>query len=83
MEQKWSLKIEHNLLTVCGVTNVDSVFDKEATLLFADGKMTVKGTGLTVAKLNVEDGIAIIKFDNLHSLQFGGGEKFSFKKLFK
>ena len=83
MEQKSSIKIEHNVLTVCGVSTVDSVFDKEATLTFADGKLVVKGNGISVAKLNVEEGIATIKFSDLNSLIFGGGEKFSFKNLFK
>ncbi len=62
-EEKKMMKIPHNviledrrLLTVSGVTDIDS-FDEQAVILFTDlGELTIKGDDLHINKLNVDSG---------------------------
>lgn len=63
VEEKKPVKKVHNLilenrrlLTVSGVSDVDS-FDEETVVLYTDiGELTVKGSDLHMNKLNVETG---------------------------
>ena len=63
IEEKKTVKMLHNiiledrrLLTVSGVSDVDS-FDEETVVLFTDsGELTVRGSNLRMNKLNVETG---------------------------
>ena len=62
-EEKKMMKIPHNViledrrvLTVSGVTDIDS-FDEQTVILFTDlGELTVKGEDLHINKLNVDSG---------------------------
>jgi sporulation protein YabP len=63
VEEKKIIKKVHNIiledrrvLTVSGVSDVDS-FDEEAVVLFTElGELTVRGSALHMNKLNVESG---------------------------
>ncbi len=62
-EEKKTVQIPHNImledrhmLTVSGVSDVDS-FDEEAVTVFTDmGELTVRGSNLHINKLSVEVG---------------------------
>lgn len=83
-----SLLLENKeLLNVTGVENVDNFNDETVVLLTNKGKLTIKGEGLSISKLNVEEGRLIVK-GNINSIVFseyvGQKEKVSLvKKLFK
>jgi|AGTN01.2.fsa_nt_gi YabP family. len=52
-----TLNYQKNRLTLTGVKEVKSFEDKEVVLNLADVGMLVKGTGLTVAELNLKTGL--------------------------
>lgn len=52
---------DRRLLTVSGVSDVDS-FDEQTVVVFTDmGELTVRGTGLHINKLSVEIGELLIE----------------------
>lgn len=69
-EEKKMMKIPHNIiledrrvLTVSGVTDIDS-FDEQTVILFTDlGELTVKGEDLHINKLNVDSGELSVEGD--------------------
>lgn len=83
-----SLLLENKeLLNVTGVEGVDNFNDEVVVLLTNKGKLTVKGEGLNISKLNVDEGKLIVKGE-INSIVFseytGQKEKVSLvKKLFK
>lgn len=72
-------------LTVTGVISVDGMSDREVEISLADSRLTVKGEGLTVNKLNVDDGNLTVVGQNICSLVYGDKNKASkgIAKLFK
>ena len=93
MEDKKAIKMPHNailedrkLLTLSGVTDVDS-FDEENVLVFTDmGELLIKGENLHINKIDVDNGDLIVE-GNIYSLNYAdqlpqksGG---FFSKLFK
>ena len=70
VEEKKIVKKVHNIiledrrmLTVSGVSDVDS-FDEEAAVLYTElGELTVRGSALHMNKLNVESGEVSIEGD--------------------
>ena len=76
VEEKKMIKKVHNIiledrrvLTVSGVSDVDS-FDEEAAVLFTElGELTVHGSALHMNKLNVESGEVSIEGD-IQSLSY-------------
>jgi len=86
MENKQNLSLENRKkLTLSGVVGVDGMSDKEVDVLLADSRLTVKGTGLTVNKLNVDDGNLTVVGDNFVSLVYADKNKAKngLSKLFK
>ena len=86
MENKHNLSLDNRKkLSVTGVVGVDSMSDKEVDILLADSRLTVKGEGLTVNKLNVDDGNLTVLGENFVSLVYADKNKAknSLAKLFK
>lgn len=86
MENKHNLSLDNRKkLSVTGVVGVDSMSDKEVDILLADSRLTVKGEGLTVNKLNVDDGNLTVLGENFVSLVYADKNKAknSLTKLFK
>lgn len=75
-EEKKMMKIPHNViledrrvLTVSGVTDIDS-FDEQTVILFTDlGELTIKGEDLHINKLNVDSGELSVE-GNIHGLSY-------------
>ncbi len=70
MEDKRAIKMPHNvimedrkMLTLSGVTDVDS-FDEENVLVFTDaGELLIKGLNLHINKIDVENGDLVVEGD--------------------
>lgn len=79
-EEKKMMKIPHNViledrrvLTVSGVTDIDS-FDEQTVILFTDlGELTVKGEDLHINKLNVDSGELSVE-GNIYALSYAEQE---------
>lgn len=75
-EEKNTLKKPHNLimedrrlLTVSGVSDIDS-FDEQTVILFTDlGELTIKGYNLHINKLNVDTGELMVEGE-IHLLSY-------------
>ncbi len=75
-EEKKVLKKPHNLimedrklLTVSGVSDIDS-FDEQTVILFTDlGELTIKGYNLHINKLNVDTGELMVEGE-IHLLSY-------------
>lgn len=83
---KHTVKIDSNKsVTVTGIKNVESVTQKEAVLTLEKQKLTLKGSGIAVSKLDVAEGTATFETTAIASLSYTGGntEKFSLKGMFK
>nr|WP_312578743.1 sporulation protein YabP [Sedimentibacter sp.] len=83
-----SLLLENKeTLNVTGVEGVDNFNDETVVLLTNKGKLTIKGQGLNISKLNVDEGKLMVKGDInvlIYSDNDSNREKVSFvKKLFK
>ena len=86
MENKHNLSLDNRKkLSVTGVVGVDSMSDKEVDILLEDLRLTVKGTGLTVNKLNVDDGNLTVLGESFVSLVYTDKNKAksSLSKFFK
>ena len=86
MEQKHSLHLTgRNNLNLTGISGVDSMSDTHVIVNLPENKLTVKGCGLNVNLLDVEEGKLVILGESINGLEYGNGkrEKFSFRKLFK
>lgn len=68
-------------LTVNGITNVDSISDKEVELKLSSGNLIIKGSNLNANKLSIEDGTIVIDCDAVYSLTYskGAANKQAFK----
>lgn len=79
-----SLSYTANRITVSGIKNVISIYEKEAELEIENGRVVICGTQLAPQKLEIEDGTIILNCETLLSVTYGGmRKKFTFKKLFK
>ncbi|MEG1528218.1 MAG: hypothetical protein RR248_00100 [Clostridia bacterium] len=77
------LSVTNQDATIKGVTNVESIFDKEAIISRQEGQISFKGEGISISKLELEQGLCVISYSALHSINFGKvKKKFSFS-LFK
>lgn len=79
-----SLYLEKGVLTITGVTNVDSFDAKTVVAELVSDSITVKGDGLTVVDLDIKGQNLVIK-GAVHSLIYGKKqEKLSLvKRIFK
>lgn len=66
MEHRLSLE-DRNRIDVTGVTDVDSFDDTTVSLTTSRGELTIRGQGLQVNRLNVENGLLSVdgKIDSL------------------
>lgn len=83
MDKKHSVVILTNAISITGVENVISLFDKEVELNTVNGVVTVTGSGLTATKLAVDEGTINISAEKIDSVKYGGKKKFNLGKLFK
>ncbi len=85
MDKKHTLKLEQNFITLTGVVNVESICEKEAFILICDRKVRIVGVGVKVNKLNVDEGILQLQFEQLSQISYQNAktEKFSIKNIFK
>ena len=75
---------DRRLVTVSGVSDVDS-FDEEAVVAFTDiGKLTIRGRGLHINRLSVEVGELAVEgeIDSLAYSDVSNGGSF-FSKVFR
>lgn len=72
-------------LAVTGVKGVDSMSDREIEIVLDSARITVKGRGLVVSRLNSEDGNLTVNGDDIFSVYYGDAvkSKTSFAKIFK
>ena len=81
-EKQHSLIFDNDVLTVKGVVQVVSISEKEA-IFKLDGKtLTVRGSGLNLARLDKEQGVVVLEVKSLSGLTYRQGGM-SFKGLFK
>ena len=81
---KHSLKVEGTVLTVTGVTNIDGISDKEVVLSIEQHKIFVRGKGISAKRLDVEQGVAVLAFEQLDSISYNNTQpRWSFKGMFK
>ncbi len=91
-EEKKTMKLPHNLimedrrmLTVSGVSDIDS-FDEQTVILFTElGELTIKGYNLHINKLNVDTGELMVEGE-IHLLSYADEQPQRggfFSKLFK
>lgn len=71
MDKKHSLSITESGVTVGGVTDVVSVFDKEVIVNTVKGRLTVTGDKLNVKKLEVDEGIVVIECESVTAVKYG------------
>lgn len=86
MENEGSLTLENRKkLTLTGVCGVDGMTDKEVCVRLDSAKLVIKGAGLSVSKLNVDDGNLTVVGEVVNSLVFGDDHKVKagISKLFK
>ncbi len=81
--EKAYINISDKALSVNGVTNVVSVYEKEAVLMRGDQRVSILGAGITAEKLEIGQGVAEFSFESLHSVVVGNRKKVSFSNLFK
>ena len=61
---------ENNVLTIRGVKQVVEIGEKQAVLKLDGNTLTVRGTGLNVAKLDREQGTVVLEVGALSSLNY-------------
>lgn len=68
---------------ITGVISVESVCDKEAVVCCERGKLYLRGKGISVKKLDLEQGELTLTSQQIDSLYYGAAtKKFSLKGLF-
>lgn len=86
MENNHKLVLDNQKrLDVSGVAGVDSMSDKEVEIVLAASKIVVRGEGLNVNKLNVDDGNLTVVGDRIYSVVYTDKNKAKagLSKLFK
>lgn len=80
----FSLEIKDNFLSIGGLTSAGEMSDKTICVKLTDRTLLISGSGLTVTKLDVDDGI-LVATGKINNLRFGGKDSASglFKKLTK
>ncbi len=84
--RKHSVRIDSTgTVTLTGISSVSGVSDKEAEFETDAGRLTIKGKGLNVAKLDTAEGTLTLETQGIQSLVYSGkaSEKFTLKSLFK
>lgn len=92
-DEKLKIKVPHSLmldnrkiLSISGVSDVDSFDEQVVTAYTEQGELTIKGTGLHINKLNIESGDLNIE-GKIDSLSYSDNKSSSnggiFSKLFK
>ncbi|MDD3831382.1 MAG: YabP/YqfC family sporulation protein [Clostridia bacterium] len=78
------ISIYSNSITINGVSNVVSIFDKEAVINTEGGLIEVVGQGLTASKLELDKGLLVLSFESLVNIRLGREKrKLSLSNLFK
>ncbi|MBR2974248.1 MAG: YabP/YqfC family sporulation protein [Clostridia bacterium] len=60
-------RVENSSVTVWGVKKVESITDKQA-VLSTEGKMVLKGSGLSVSKLDLDAGSIVLTYQSLDNI---------------
>jgi len=82
MDKKHSLSVTDSGVTIGGVTDVVSVFEKEVVVNTVKGRLAVTGEKLNVKKLEVDEGLVVIEFDNIAAIKYGA-KKTGLSNIFK
>jgi sporulation protein YabP len=78
------LHIENkNKVTVTGVHSVVNMNERMAVLAIDGGTLTVKGSGIVLNKLSVDDGNLILEAQSIESASYTGKGSPLLKRLFK
>lgn len=88
MDKKHTLIVEKTEqganVKITGVTGVTMLLEREATLTLEEGRLSIRGAGLTANKLDVTDGVFELKAENIIAIGYNGGNKKGFfKSIFK
>ena len=65
---------EQTKVTVSGVQSVIHMNEKAAAVKIPDGTLVVKGSGITLNKLSVEDGSLILEAHSVDGVAYSGGK---------
>ena len=71
MDKKHSLAVTDGGITIGGVTDVVSVFEKEIVVNTVKGRVTVTGEKLNVKKLEVEEGLVVVECQAVGTIRYG------------
>jgi hypothetical protein len=82
LDKKHSLAVTESGVTIGGVTDVVSVYDKEVVLNTVKGRLTITGDKLNVKKLEVDEGLVVLEYQTLGTIKYGV-KKSSFAGIFK
>jgi len=82
MDKKHSLSVTDSGVTIGGVTDVVSVFEKEVVVNTVKGRLAVSGEKLNVKKLEVDEGLVVIEFSNIAAIKYGA-KKTGLGNIFK
>ncbi|HPG92672.1 MAG TPA: YabP/YqfC family sporulation protein [Clostridia bacterium] len=82
MDKKHSLSVTDSGVTIGGVTDVVSVFEKEVVVNTVKGRLAVSGEKLNVKKLEVDEGLVVIEFANIAAIKYGA-KKTGLGNIFK
>jgi len=76
---------DRNKLSLTGVNGIDSMSDNHVVVNLPDTKLVIRGGGLNVDLLNVEEGKLVVLGEIISGLEYTSGkrEKFSIGKLFR
>ena len=79
--QPYSIHCENNALTINGVTKVIEITEREAQLKLQADTLVVKGSGISLTRLDKDKGVVAMDYSRLSSLSFRSGT--SLKGLFR
>lgn len=71
MDKKHSLAVTEGGVTIGGVTDVVSVFEKEIVVNTVKGRLSISGEKLNVKKLEVDEGLVIVECQALTTIRYG------------
>lgn len=80
--QPYSIHCENNALSINGVTKVIEITDREAQLKLQTDTLIVKGSGISLTRLDKDKGVVQMDYSRLSSLSFRSGGV-SLKGLFR
>jgi sporulation protein YabP len=85
VKRNHALHIENEKkIVITGVVSVISINEKSATLNIFSGALTVRGGGISINKLSVEDGTLTLDLDYIESVAYSAKNNAPIlKKLFK